>query len=219
MAKYLNETGLQRALAGLWARVNQALAVISLTPGPPGPKGDKGDTGSTGATGPQGNPGAKGDKGDKGDTGNTGAAGAAGAKGVAFYGWSTASNLTNISSISGMAVGDYVINTGTATRTILGLSTAVGGVVCSTSATAGTAAGNIQGPAGPKGDTGNTGATGPAGPQGIQGPAGSDANIAMPSSGKLAGMTPAQAFQYLSDWLNNVEKTTVKVKVTEIDVI
>ena len=113
MAKYLNETGLQRALAGLWARVNQALAAIALTPGPPGPKGDKGDTGSTGA----------------------------------------------------------------------------------------------------KGDKGDTGATGP------QGPAGSDANIAMPSSGKLMGMTPAQAFQYLSDWLNYVEKTAVKIKVTEIDVV
>ena len=182
-------------LEGLWARVNQALAAISLTPGPPGPQGAKGDTGITGATGPagaQGNPGA---------TGNTGATGAAGAKGAAFYGWNTASNLTNISSISGMAVGDYVVNTGTATRTMLGVSTEIGGVVKSSSATAGTAAGNIRG------------ATGP------QGPAGSNATITMPSTGKLAGMTPAQAFQYLSEWLDNVQKTTIKVKVTEIDVI
>ena len=195
MAKYLNEAGLQRALSGLWARVNQKISAISLTPGPPGPQGAKGDTGNTGATGqagPQGNPGA---------TGNAGATGAAGAKGVAFYGWNTAANLANISSITGMAVGDYVVNTGTATRTMLGVSCDIGGVVKSTSATAGTAAGSIRG------------ATG------SQGPPGNDATIAMPSTGKLAGMTPAQAFQYLSDWLNNVEKTTVKVKVTEIDVV
>ena len=148
-------------------KVHIVLAAISLTPGPQGPKGDTGDTGSTGATGPQGNPGAKGYKGDKGDTGNTGAtgaAGAAGAKGVAFHGWSTAANLTNISSISGMVVGDFVVNTGTATRTILGVSTAIGGVVCSTSATAGTATGNIQGP---KGDTGDAGAAGVAGAKGV----------------------------------------------------
>ena len=87
MAKYLNDQGLQHTLAGLWARVNQALSTISLTPGPPGPKGDKGDKGDTGATGsqgPQGNTGAtgaagaKGDKGDKGDTGATGPQGPAG---------------------------------------------------------------------------------------------------------------------------------------------
>ena len=54
MAKFLNDTGLQYALAGLWARMNQALSAISLTPGPLGPKGDKGDKGDTGATGPQG---------------------------------------------------------------------------------------------------------------------------------------------------------------------
>ena len=189
MSKFLNDQGLAHMLSGLWARVNQALSTISLTPGPPGLPGAKGDTGNTGATGP---PGAQ---------GNTGAAGA---KGVAFYGWSTAANLTNISSVSGMAVGDYVVNTGTATRTILGVSTDIGGVVKSSSATAGTAAGNIRGA---------TGATGP------QGPAGSNATIAMPTTGKLAGMTPAQAFQYLSDWLNNVQKTDVKIKVTEIDVV
>ena len=91
---------------------------------------------ATGATGSQGA------KGDKGDTGNTGAVGV---KGVSFYGWSTAANLTNISSIAGMVIGDYVVNNTTATRTMLGVSTAIGGVVRSTSATAGTAAGNIMG--------------------------------------------------------------------------
>jgi len=35
--------------------------------------------------------------------------------------------LTDISSISGMEVGDFVVNTGTATRTILGISTVIGG--------------------------------------------------------------------------------------------
>jgi len=50
MAKYLNEQGLLYVLAGLWARVNQKLAAISLTPGPPGPKGD------TGSQGPPGDP-------------------------------------------------------------------------------------------------------------------------------------------------------------------
>jgi len=207
MAKFLNDQGLAYMLAALWARVNQKIAAISLTPGPPGPPGAKGDKGDTGATGPQGNPGAtgatgsQGAKGDKGDTGNTGATGAAGAKGASFYGWNTASNLTNISSITGMDVGDYVVNTGTATRTILGVSTEIGGVVKSSSATAGTASGSIRGAQGP------------------QGPAGSDATIAMPTTGKLAGMTPAQAFKYLSEWLDNVQKTTVKVKVTEIDVV
>jgi len=116
--------------------------------------------------------GATGATGIKGDTGVTGPAGAAGVKGVAFYGWNTASNLTNISSITGMATGDYVVNTGTATRTILGVSTDIGGIVCSTSATAGTATGNIRGPAGATGSTGstgNTGATGAAGAAGAKG--------------------------------------------------
>jgi len=160
MAKYLSDQGLAYMLTGLWARMNQKLSAISLTPGPPGPKGDKGDTGNTGATGPQGN------------TGNTGATGATGAKGIAFYGWSTAANLTNISSISGMAVGDYVVNTGTATRTMLGVSTDIGGVVCSTSATAGTAAGNIRGVAGATGQTGATGSQGSQGNTGATGAAG-----------------------------------------------
>ena len=178
MAKYLNETGLQHALAGLWARVNQALSAISLTPGPPGDKGDKGDTGNTGATGSQG---------PQGNTGATGAQGATGAKGVAFYGWSTAANLTNISSISGMAVGDFVVNTGTATRTMLGVSTVIGGVVRSTSATAGTAAGNIRGA---------TGAQGPAG----------DLGYTAPTTGPLAGMNLTQAIAYLNELCNGVQK-------------
>jgi len=43
--------------------------------------------------------------------------------------------------------------------------------------------------------------------------------ISMPATGKLAGLTPAQAFQYLSDWLDGVQKSAVKIKVSEIDVI
>ncbi len=84
MAKYLNEQGLQRALSGLWMRVNQTISNISLTPGPPGEKGDKGDIGDTGPAGPQGNTGATGaagppgPKGDKGDVGATGPQGPAG---------------------------------------------------------------------------------------------------------------------------------------------
>jgi len=48
---------------------------------------------------------------------------------------------------------------------------------------------------------------------------GKQGTIAMPASGKLAGMTPAQAFQYLSEWLDNAQKSGVKIKVSEIDVI
>jgi hypothetical protein len=198
MAKYLNDPGLAHLLAGLWVRVNQALATINLTPGPPGPAGPQGPQGNTGATGPAG---------PQGSQGNTGAAGATGA---AFYGWSTASNLTNISSITGMAVGDFVVNTGTATRTMLGVSTVIGGVVCSTSATAGTAAGNIRGPAG------ETGATGPAGPQG---PAGT-ANFTAPTTGPLANMTLTNAIAYINQFLNGEHKNitldvnTVKVPLS-----
>ncbi|UMO77785.1 tail fiber protein [Bacteriophage Phi NF-1] len=72
-----------------------------------------------------------------------------GNEGYSYYAWSTAGNLTNISSISGMKVGDYVVNTSGATRTMLGVSTAVGGVVRSSGATTGTAAGSILGPAVP----------------------------------------------------------------------
>ncbi len=71
-------------------------------------------------------------KGGTGATGATGGKGGTGAKGTSFWGWNTADTMTNISQISGMAVGDYVVNTGTATRTILG-----------TSATAGTDSGSL----------------------------------------------------------------------------
>lgn len=43
--------------------------------------------------------------------------------------------------------------------------------------------------------------------------------IAMPANGKLAGMTPAQAFQYLSEWLDDAQKSDVRIKVSEIDVV
>ena len=154
--------------------------------GSAGAKGDTGNTGATGSTGSQGNPGATGATGSagaKGDTGNAGPTGAAGTKGVAFYGWSTASNLTNISSISGMAVGDYVVNTGSATRTILGQSTEVGGMVRSTSATAGTAAGNIRGPAG-------------------------TANYTPPTSGDFKDMTLTQLAQAVSEMAGGLRTVT-----------
>jgi len=200
--KYLNEQGLARALTGLWARVNQAISTISLTPGPPGAAGQQGSPGAaatiavgtvtTGAartnasvtnggtsgaavlnfTIPRG---ATGATGSTGATGNTGATGAAGAKGASFYGWSTASNMTNISSISGMAVGDYVVNNSTGTYTLLGVSTGIGGVVRSTSATAGTAAGNIMG-------------------------------YTPPTSGPLANMTLTQAVAYINQLLNGEQK-------------
>jgi len=128
--------------------------------GTAGTKGDKGDTGAQGVQGLKGDTGAKGDTGTQGIQGNPGATGAAGAKGAAFYAWNTASNLTNISSISGMAIGDYVVNTGTASRTILGVTTAIGDMVRSTSATAGTASGNIRGAAGTTGTNGTNGAEG-----------------------------------------------------------
>jgi hypothetical protein len=83
-----------------------------------------------------------------------------GAQGVGFWGWSTASNLANISSVPGSKVGDYFINTGAASRTMLGKTAAPGDVVKSTSATAGDLAGNIRGPQGLGGDPG---AAGPAG--------------------------------------------------------
>ena len=83
--------------------------------------------------------------------------------GTGFWGWNTASNLTNISSISGCKVGDYIVNTGTATRTMLGVSAAIGAVIKSTSATAGSAAGNIRGVAGATGEPGEPGPPGPAG--------------------------------------------------------
>jgi hypothetical protein len=95
--------------------------------------------------------GAQGVQGTQGATGATGAAGAQGVKGAGWYAWNTASNLTNISSISGMAIGDYVVNTGTATRTILGVSTVIGGIVRAASATTGTAVGNIRGATGANG--------------------------------------------------------------------
>ena len=84
MAKFLDDQGLAHALTDLWARINQKIAAVSLTPGPQGPKGDKGDvgavgpTGSTGQAGPQG---ITGPAGPKGDTGNVGATGPSGPQG------------------------------------------------------------------------------------------------------------------------------------------
>jgi hypothetical protein len=75
MKKFLDDQGLARALAGLWVRVNQKIAAISLTPGPQGPKGDPGAAGPTGPAGPTGAQGAQGAKGATGATGPQGPAG------------------------------------------------------------------------------------------------------------------------------------------------
>ena len=75
MTKFLNEEGLGRALAGLWAKVNQAITNISLTPGPTGPQGVPGIAGATGPAGVTGPTGAQGDPGSIGATGPTGAQG------------------------------------------------------------------------------------------------------------------------------------------------
>jgi hypothetical protein len=77
-----------------------------------------------------------------------GTAGAAGKAGMSFWAWSTAVNPTEITYITGANIGDYIVNTGAAARTILGVPTDIGGVVKITSPTAGTAAGNIRGPKG-----------------------------------------------------------------------
>jgi len=82
--KYLNEQGMARALAGLWARVNQRISTISLTPGPPGPtgsQGPQGNPGPAGATGSQGVPGSTGPAGPQGNTGAVGATGPTGPQG------------------------------------------------------------------------------------------------------------------------------------------
>lgn len=83
--------------------------------------------------------------------GPPGATGRDGAPGTAFWALPSNANMTNISQIAGMKVGDYVINTWSSTRTILGVSTASGGIVKSTSATTGTASGNIRGATGATG--------------------------------------------------------------------
>jgi hypothetical protein len=71
--------------------------------------------------------------------------------------WNTASNLSDISAISGMRIGDCIVNTGSATRNILGVSTVVGGIVQSTGNTTGVAAGNIRGAQGESGSNGSNG--------------------------------------------------------------
>jgi hypothetical protein len=86
-----------------------------------------------------------------------------GSGGRGFYAWNSSTAMTNISQITGMAAGDYVVNTYSAAVNILGASRAIGDVVQATSATAGTLAGNIRGA------TGATGATGAQGPRGYSG--------------------------------------------------
>jgi hypothetical protein len=107
LAKYLNDAGLAHLLAGLWARVNQKLSAISLTPGPKGDKGDKGDTGSQG---PQGNTGATGSQGPKGDTGNTGATGPQGSAGDLGYTAPTTGPLANMTLTQAVAYINQLLN-------------------------------------------------------------------------------------------------------------
>jgi len=79
---------------------------------------------------------------------------------VGIWAWAQAANLANISSVAGSQVGDYFVNTGTATRTMLGVAAAPGDLVKSTTAAAGTAAGSIKGPQGGNGMPGNDGKAG-----------------------------------------------------------
>lgn len=87
----------------------------------------------------------------------TGDTGAQGEQGISFY--TTSANVSNISSISGSRVDDYIINVGSGTLTILGVSASVGDVIKIIDATTGTKVGNIRGPQGTTGSTGATGAT------------------------------------------------------------
>lgn len=100
-------------------------------------------------------------------TGSSG--GGAGVRGRQVISWTTAGNLTNITQVAGLEVGDMVLNGGTATRTILGVSSPVGTLVRVTSATAGTNAGNIRGAQGVQGQQGPAGPAGPVGPPGSGG--------------------------------------------------
>jgi len=111
----------------------------------------------TGATGANGTPGTNGATGPTGPQGRS----------IFFYTGTTA--ITNISQITGMAVGDIVVNAGTAAVTIFGTSKAIGDAVQATSATAGTAAGNIRGPAGATGSPGTPGTNGTNGAAWLQG--------------------------------------------------
>ena len=87
-------------------------------------------------------------------TGNTGATGATG-KG--FY--NVSSDVSNISTVTGSRVGDFIVNAGSTSLTILGTTAAIGDVVEITGDTTGSKVGNIRGPQGSTGNTGPTGAT------------------------------------------------------------
>jgi|GEM_PF-3692409 len=114
-----------------------------------------------GAAGAQGATGATGATGAKGDTGATGAQGETGAAGTLTFPVTAATSTAP----TGARVGDLILNAGTATLTIAGVSTAVGGLVKITtlSPLAGTASGNVRGA------TGATGATGAKGDKGDPG--------------------------------------------------
>lgn len=159
--------------------VESAIATIELTPGPqglpgadgqPGPQGIQGPPGQDGRDGvdgqdgQQGPPGIQGERGEQGlpgpqgvpgQPGERGLPGAQGPRGQRI--WAITSAITNISGVNGAVIGDIFVNTGTATFNILGVSTVIGGAVTSTSATAGTASGNIRGPQGTAGATGARG--------------------------------------------------------------
>jgi len=112
------------------------------------PRGEQGLQGTAGTNGTQG---LQGPPGDQGIQGIPGIQGNSGVDGVAFWGWNTAGDLADISQVLGAKIGDYFVNTGTATRNILGMSVTIGGVVKSTTASTGMSAGNIRGSTGEAG--------------------------------------------------------------------
>lgn len=69
-----------------------------------------------------------------------------GPRGFSIHSYGAAAPMANISAIPGMVIGDYAVNASTSPVTMLGVANvAIGGIVMSTSATTGTASGNIRG--------------------------------------------------------------------------
>jgi len=65
--------------------------------------------------------------------------------GRSIFAWNSASSVTDISQIEGMSVGDYIINTGSSTRAILGVTAPIGEVVQAITDADGQSRGNIRG--------------------------------------------------------------------------
>lgn len=90
------------------------------------------------------------------DTGGAGI-GIDGERGRQIFAW-TGGNITNISEIPDIDEGDLILNSSSGTRTILGVSAAIGTLVLVTSEISGDNAGNIRGPIGLTGAQGEPGA-------------------------------------------------------------